>query len=61
MDDIYENIEESNPNKKWKTLLVFDDMIVDMHSNEKPNKIVTDSSLEEEIKYFSCFYHAIIF
>ena len=36
-------------------------MIVDMHSNEKPNKIVTDSSLEEEIKYFSCFYHAIIF
>ena len=30
MDDIYKNIEEYNPNKKQKTLIVFDDMIVDM-------------------------------
>ena len=33
MDDIYENIEEENPNKKCKTLIVFDDMITDMLSN----------------------------
>ena len=33
MDDIYENIEEENPNKKRKTLIVFDDMITDMLSN----------------------------
>ena len=42
MDDIYENIEEYNPNKKHKILVAFDDMIADMLSNEKPNPIVTE-------------------
>ena len=41
MDDIYKNIEEYNPSKKRKILIVFDVMIVDMLSNEKPNPIVT--------------------
>ena len=27
MDDIYKNIEEYDPNKKYKILIVFDDMI----------------------------------
>ena len=36
VDNIYENIEECNPNKKRKTLIVFDDMIADMLSNKKP-------------------------
>ena len=35
MDDIYKNIEEYNPNKKRKRLIVFDDMIADMVSNKK--------------------------
>ena len=30
MDDIYKNIEEYNPNKKRRILIVFDDMIADM-------------------------------
>ena len=30
MDDIYKKIEEWNPNKKRKLLIVFDDMIADM-------------------------------
>ena len=34
MDDIYQNIEEQNPNKKQKILIVFDDMIADMLSNK---------------------------
>ena len=34
MDDIYTNIEEYNPNKKRKILIVFDDMIADMASNK---------------------------
>ena len=42
MDDIYENIEEYNPNKKWKILILFDDMIADSLSNEKLNPIVTE-------------------
>ena len=37
MDDIYKNIEEYNPNKKRKILIVFDDMIAEML--HKKNKI----------------------
>ena len=39
MDDIYNNIEEYNPNKKRKMLILFDDMIADRLSKE--NLIVT--------------------
>ena len=41
MDDIYENIQEYNPNKKRKILVVFDAMIADMLSNYKLPKMVT--------------------
>ena len=34
MDNIYKNIEEYNPNKKRKILIVFDDMIADKLSNK---------------------------
>ena len=39
IDDIYQNIEDYNPNKKQKILIVFDDMIADMLSNKKLNPI----------------------
>ena len=39
MDDIYKIIEEYNPKKKLKILIVFDDMIADMLSNKKINPI----------------------
>ena len=42
MDDIYKNIDEYNPNKKRKILIVFDDMITDMLSNKKLNPTVTE-------------------
>ena len=42
MDDIYKNIEEYNPNKKRKILIVFNDVISDMLSNKKLNPIVTE-------------------
>ena len=35
MDDIYKNIEEYNPNKKRKILILIDDMITDMPSDKK--------------------------
>ena len=35
MDDIYKNIEEYNPNKKHKILIVFDNIISDILSNKK--------------------------
>ena len=37
MNDIYKNVEEYNPNKEQKILIVFDDMIADMLSNKKIN------------------------
>ena len=42
MDGIYKNIKDYNPNKKRKTLIVFDDMIADMLSNKTPHPIVTE-------------------
>ena len=41
MVDIYKNIEVYNPSKKWKILIVFDDMIADMISNKKLNPMAT--------------------
>ena len=35
MVDIYKNIDDYNPNKKRKILVVFDDLIADMLSNKK--------------------------
>ena len=42
MDDIYKNIEEYNPNKKRKILIVFDGMIAYMINNKRLNPIVTE-------------------
>ena len=42
MNDICKNIEEYNPNKKHKKLIVVGDMIADMLSNKKLNGIVTE-------------------
>ena len=41
MQDVYKNIEEYNLAKKYKLLIVFDDMIGDMINNEKLDSIVT--------------------
>ena len=42
MDDIYKKIEEYNPNKKQKILIVFDDIISDMFRNKKLSPIVIE-------------------
>ena len=42
MDGIYKNIEEYNPNKNRKILIVFDDIIADIRSNKKLNTVVTE-------------------
>ena len=42
MQDVYTNIEDYNPTKKRKVLIVFDDMIADMINNNKLNPIVTE-------------------
>ena len=35
MDDIYQNINDYNPSRKKKILIVFDDMIADIMRNKK--------------------------
>ena len=42
MQDVYRSIENYNPNKKRRVLIVFDDMIADMVNNKKLNPIVTE-------------------
>ena len=40
--EIYKNINEYNPDKENKIIVVFDDMTADMINNKKPNSIVTE-------------------
>ena len=47
MHDIYKKIEEYNPNKKRRKLIIFDDMIADMISNKKLNPVVTESFIRD--------------
>ena len=42
IDDVYENLEDYNPTKKRRVLIVFDDMIADMESNKKLSPKVTE-------------------
>ena len=41
MRDVYKNIDDYNPDKENKILIVFNDMIADMINNKKLNSIVT--------------------
>ena len=42
MHDVYQNIDNYNPDKENKILIVFDDMIADMINNKKLNSVVTE-------------------
>ena len=35
MDDVYKNIDDYNPNRRRKILIIFDDMIADILTNKK--------------------------
>ena len=42
MDDIYENIDDYNPSRKRKILIVFDDMIADIMTSKKFQAIIKE-------------------
>ena len=42
MDDVYENIDDYNPNRKRKILIIFDDIIADIMTNKKFQAIIKD-------------------
>ena len=42
MDDVYENIDDYNPSRKRKILIVLDDMIADIMANKKFQAIIKE-------------------
>ena len=42
MDDVYQNIDEYNPNMQRKILIVFDDMTADIMTNKKFQAIIKE-------------------
>ena len=56
MLDVYKDIENYNPDKKRKVLIVFDDMIANMVNNKKLNPIVTDLFIRDRKRNVSIVF-----
>ena len=61
MNDIYQNIDNYNPNRQRKMLIVFDNMIVNIKTNKKVVLMFTINCLLYAEKYFTCVYHTVLF
>ena len=48
MDDIYNNIDDYNPKRKRKILIVFDDMIADITTDKRFQTIIKNYLLDAE-------------
>ena len=59
MNDIYENIEEYNPSKKRKILIVFDDIIADMLSSKKTELFIGGRKLNISAAFITQSYFAV--
>ena len=64
MNDIYESIEEYNPNEKRKMLIIFYDLIANILKNKKPNPTVTElfirgRKLSNSLVYITQTYFAV--
>ena len=64
MQDVHKNINDYNPRKKRKVLIVFDDMIADMINNKKLDSIVTElfirgRKLNISIVFITQFYFKV--
>ena len=64
MDDIYENIEEYNPNKKCQIMIVFDIIFIGMLSNRNFNStvnelIIRDRKLDISLVFITLSYFSI--
>ena len=61
MQDVYKNIEDYDPGKKRKVLIVFDDMIADMINNKKLNPIVTELFIRGRKLNISIVFYCLFF
>ena len=46
MDDVYQNIDDYNPNRKKNFFIVFDDIIADIMTNKKFQTIIKELSIK---------------
>ena len=60
MDDVYNNIDDFNPTRKRKILIVFDDMIAGIMTKKKFQAIIKELFIRCR-KYISCIYHTALF
>ena len=56
IDDVYENLEDYNPTKKRRVLIVFDDAIANMESNKKLSPIATELFLRGRKLIISLYF-----
>ena len=61
MDDVYQNIDDYNPSRKRKILIVFDDMIADIMSNKKFQVIIKELFIRCRKVKITLFYHSVLF
>ena len=64
MDDVYENINDYNPIRKRKKLIVFDDMIADIMGNKKFQAIIKElfircRKLNISLVFITQFYFSV--
>ena len=57
IDDVDENLEDCNPTKNRRVLIVFGDMIADMESDKKLSPIVTKVFSRGKNSTFHLFSH----
>ena len=63
-DDVYQNIDDYNPSRKRKILIVFDDMIADIMSNKKFQTIIKElfircRKLNISLVFITQFYFSV--
>ena len=60
--DVYEDIDDYNPNRQKKVLIVFDDMIADIMSNKKYEAIMKELFIRYRKLIFHLYLsHSLIF
>ena len=62
MDEVYENIDDYNPNRKRKILIAFDDMVTDIMSDKKVQVILKELFIRwRKLNISLIFYHTDLF
>ena len=60
MQDVYKVVDDYNPRKNRKVLIVFDDMIAGMINNKKLNPIVTELFIRDRKRLLPLLFNLIL-